>query len=79
MISKKQNNLRQKSKEQNTTEQQECKCCGSCAYFYDEWFDGTGLCAKANGGVTQCDHGTTCKAYAEREYTTEDSDDDLPW
>lgn len=28
------------------------KCCGLCAYFYDEWNDGTGKCEKAHGGIT---------------------------
>lgn len=66
-------------KQQNNTQQQECQRCGTCAHFYDQWNDGTGLCGRANGAVTQCDHGTTCKAYAEREYTTDDPEEDLFW
>ena len=39
------------------------RCCGNCEHFYDEWFDGTGKCSLAHGGITQCDRCCKCHTY----------------
>lgn len=59
--------------------EQEEKCCGTCAFFYDEWLDGTGKCDKAHGAITHCDDGKKCTVHKFYDDAEEVPDDDIPW
>lgn len=52
------------------------KCCGTCQHFYDVWYDGSGKCSMAHGGITHYDHGTTCKVWRyDEDYFCQESED----
>ena len=38
-------------------------CCGNCIFFWDEWLDGTGKCARACDGITHESSGSKCKVF----------------